>query len=112
MKDGRRNPVAWTFSGGPTLNGSIGGGLGLYVGQSNVIRIDADIRGSVGAQGSGRLQGPPAAASFSYAIGQLTVGGQLKVYVLGQPILTYWVSKVICNGVTGQYTVDLSGLVS
>jgi hypothetical protein len=110
--DGRKNPVQWTFSGGPRLSGSVGGGLGLYVGERNVIRIDADIRGSVGAQGSGSLQGPPLAARFSYTIGKLTAGGQLKVLVLGQPLLTYSVTRTIWDGKSDEYPVDLSPLLN
>jgi hypothetical protein len=108
LYDGRKNPVDYTFSGGPTASGSIGGGLGMYVGERNVIRIDADVQGSVGVLGTGKLQGPPPAVNLKVTVGQLKASGQVKVTLIGQPIVTYQTEVKVWDGITLEKTLPLS----
>lgn len=107
-KNASTAPETWVFSGGPKLSGAIAGGLGAFVGERNVVRIDADVRGSVGASGTAKLQGPPVRINLAYAIGQLRVGGQVKIYVLGKPRITQSVSQTVWSGLNGTTNVPLS----
>jgi hypothetical protein len=108
LLDGKKNPVDYTFGGGPTASGSIGGGLGMYVGERNVIRIDADVQGSIGVAGKGKLQGPPPTVILSVNVGQLNASGQVQVTLLGQPIVTYQEEVKLWDGITLDKSWQLS----
>jgi hypothetical protein len=113
VRDGTKNPVAFTeVGGGASLGGSISGGAGAEFDVKKVITVKADLKGTVGASGSFDVRAPPAVLTGSYNIGELTVSGRVIVSYRNGKWIDKKVTRVVWSGISGEKTIDLSGYFS
>jgi hypothetical protein len=113
IKDGSSNPTRFTtVEGGATLSGSLSAGIGAEIEDPlEILSLEADLKGTVGASGSFSVSAPGPILKGDYEIGTLKASGMVKIAYRDNTFIDEEITKTFGDErglIYGQGIVDFS----